>query len=89
MFPGVKPGDQWCLCAQRWAQAYNEGKAPKLHLKRTHERTLDHVPLEILLDYAVDRAAAEAELMVVDAARKALEASFSVLDSTDAASDAA
>ena len=80
MFPGVKPGDQWCLCAQRFAQAYQAGKAPKLYLSRTHERTLDHVPLEILLEYAVDREEAEATLGRANDARAALEASFKVLD---------
>lgn len=40
MFPGLKDGDIWCLCAQRWAQAYNAGKAPKLFLQATHEKTL-------------------------------------------------
>lgn len=54
MFPGLKGGDIWCLCAQRWAQAYNEGKAPKLFLQATHEKTLEYVPLEILRTYALD-----------------------------------
>lgn len=54
MFPGLKGGDIWCLCAQRWAQAYNEGKAPKLFLQATHEKTLEYVPLEILRTHALD-----------------------------------
>ena len=53
-FPGLNEGDIWCLCAQRWAQAYNAGKAPKLYLQATHEKTLDYVPLEILKSYAID-----------------------------------
>jgi len=40
MFPGLKGGDIWCLCAQRWVQAYQAGKAPKLFLQATHEKTL-------------------------------------------------
>lgn len=40
MFPGVKPGDRWCLCAQRWVQAQMNGAAPKLYLLATHEKTL-------------------------------------------------
>ena len=54
MFPGLKGGDIWCLCAQRWAQAYNEGKAPKLYLQATHEKTLEYVPLEVLRAFALD-----------------------------------
>ena len=51
-FPGLKPGDQWCLCAARWLQAYEEGAAPKVRLSATHERTLEIVPLDALLDHA-------------------------------------
>lgn len=78
-FPGLKEGDIWCLCAQRWAQvcrsksidhfiaylaqnsqyyfsiqAYNAGKAPKLYLLSTHEKTLDFIPLEIMRIFAID-----------------------------------
>jgi len=53
-FPGLKEGDIWCLCAQRWAQAYNAGKAPKLFLQSTHEKTLDYIPLEIMKIFAID-----------------------------------
>lgn len=53
-FPGLKPGDQWCLCAARWLQAYEEGTAPKVRLSATHERTLEIVPLDALLDHAID-----------------------------------
>jgi uncharacterized protein (DUF2237 family) len=62
MFPGLKEGDIWCLCAQRWAQAYNAGKAPKLFLRATHEKTLDFVPFEILREYALDAEEADATL---------------------------
>ena len=77
MFPGVMPGDQWCLCAARYAQAVQAGKQPKVHLARTHERTLDHVPLEVLLENGVDAAEAKAQLESVDEQRQALEGLFS------------
>ena len=77
MFPGVMPGDQWCLCAARYAQAVQAGKQPKVHLARTHERTLDHVPLEVLLENGVDEDAARATLESVDEQRQALEGLFS------------
>ncbi|WP_425079820.1 DUF2237 family protein [Ruegeria denitrificans] len=48
-FPGLKPGDSWCLCAGRFLQAHDEGCAPKVHLEATHQRALEIVPLEILL----------------------------------------
>lgn len=47
-FPGLKPGDRWCLCASRFLQAHDEGCAPKVHLQATHRRALDIVPLEVL-----------------------------------------
>ena len=47
-FPGLKPGDQWCLCASRFLQAYEEGCAPRVHLEATHVRALDIVPLDVL-----------------------------------------
>lgn len=53
-FPGLKAGDQWCLCAARFLQAHEEGAAPKVRLRATHIRTLDIVPLSILSPYAVD-----------------------------------
>jgi hypothetical protein len=53
-FPGLKPGDQWCLCAARWLQAYEGKAAPNVVLSATHERTLDIVPLDALLDHAID-----------------------------------
>ncbi len=55
-FPGLKPGDQWCLCARRFLQAHDEGVAPKLRLQATHLRALEIVPLEILQSYALDPA---------------------------------
>lgn len=53
-FPGLKPGDQWCLCAARFLQAYEEGAAPRVRLAATHRRTLEIVPLDILRASAVD-----------------------------------
>lgn len=53
-FAGLKHGDQWCLCAGRFLQAHEEGVAPQIRLKSTHQRTLDVVPLEILQTYAAD-----------------------------------
>lgn len=53
-FAGLKPGDQWCLCAGRFLQAHDEGVAPQILLKSTHQRTLDVVPLDVLKLYAAD-----------------------------------
>ena len=52
-FPGLKPGDQWCLCAGRFMQAADEGAAPKVHLEGTHKRALEIVPLDILEAHAI------------------------------------
>lgn len=51
-FPGLKVGDKWCLCVSRWVQAQKAGKAPLLILEATHEKTLDYVPLALLVKYA-------------------------------------
>lgn len=51
-FPGLKPGDCWCLCAARWKEALNAGVAPPVVLEATHEATLDYVPLAVLEEYA-------------------------------------
>ena len=53
-FPGLKEGDSWCLCAERWVEVYEADKAPKLFLKKTNQRTLDIVPMELLKDFAID-----------------------------------
>jgi uncharacterized protein (DUF2237 family) len=47
-FPGLKPGDSWCLCAARFVQAHDEGCAPRVNLAATHARALDIVPLAVL-----------------------------------------
>jgi uncharacterized protein (DUF2237 family) len=52
-FPGLRPGDRWCVCAPRWKEALDAGAAPKVVLESTHEETLAIVPLGILKDYAV------------------------------------
>ena len=53
-FPGLKPGDRWCVVALRWLQAYQDGRAAPVVLASTHERTLDMVPLDALKAHAVD-----------------------------------
>jgi len=53
-FPGLKPGDHWCLCAARWKEAHQEGRAPKVVLAATHKKALDVIDFDTLLMYAVD-----------------------------------
>ena len=53
-FPGLQPGDRWCLCASRWLAAHEHGVAPKVHLTRTHKRALEIIPMAVLQDYAAD-----------------------------------
>ena len=53
-FPGLVPGDRWCVTAANWLRAYREGKAAPVVLASTHERALDIVPLEALKQLAVD-----------------------------------
>ena len=53
-FPGLNPGDRWCLCAPRWKEALDADAAPRLVLESTHEETLAIVPLGVLKDYAVE-----------------------------------
>ncbi|WP_291777166.1 DUF2237 domain-containing protein [Cecembia sp.] len=52
VFPGLKPGDKWCLCASRWVEAYKVGLAPNIVLEATHEKTLQFIPLEELVKFA-------------------------------------
>lgn len=47
-FPGLKPGDKWCLCAARWQEALADGMAPPVDLAATHKAALEHVSLEVL-----------------------------------------
>jgi uncharacterized protein (DUF2237 family) len=53
-FPGLKPGDQWCLCAGRWQQALEAGVAPRIMLGATHIGALDVVDLKDLKAHALD-----------------------------------
>lgn len=86
-FPGVRPGDCWCLCASRYAQMLEleaqgavrdaqgevvEGFVPQIHLAATHEKTLEHCDLPTLLERAVDKAAAQAEIARLDELRSKL-----------------
>lgn len=52
-FPGLVPGDRWCLCAARWKEAYDAGMAPRVLLEATHMATLEFVDLEELEEYAL------------------------------------
>ena len=53
-FPGLQPGDRWCLCAQRWQEALEAGMAPPVVLEATHISTLEFVDLEDLRSHAVE-----------------------------------
>lgn len=53
-FPGLKPGDRWCLCAPRWQEALEAGQAPRVVLRATHEGALRYCALADLKRYAVD-----------------------------------
>ena len=53
-FPGLKPGDKWCLCAMRWKEAYDNNCAPNIFLLSTNSKVLEMIPLEILRIYAID-----------------------------------
>jgi uncharacterized protein (DUF2237 family) len=53
-FPGLRPGDRWCVTALNWLRAYQDGAACYVVLASTHERALDVVPLAALREYAVD-----------------------------------
>jgi len=55
-FPGLEPGDRWCLCAARWREAFEAGRAPRVILGATHEATLELVDLHDLKRYAIDLA---------------------------------
>jgi uncharacterized protein (DUF2237 family) len=52
-FPGLKPGDRWCLCASRWVEAMEAGCAPRVVLESTHERTLAFVAIGTLQRFAI------------------------------------
>ena len=53
-FPGLQPGDRWCVTAGNWLRAHQDGVAAPVVLAATHERALDMIPIEILEEYGVD-----------------------------------
>jgi uncharacterized protein len=53
-FPGLVPGDRWCVTARNWLRAWQDGAAAFVVLASTHERALEHVPIEALRELAVD-----------------------------------
>ena len=53
-FPGLKPGDKWCVCALRWKEAFDAGCAPEVILEATHEKSLDYVNLDDLISMSSD-----------------------------------
>lgn len=54
-FAGLKAGDQWCLCAPRWAEAFDAGAAPRVVLEATHAASLEWMTLDQLRSHAVER----------------------------------
>jgi len=59
-FPGLKPGDFWCLCISRWLQAVKAGKAPLLHLDACHASALNYTTIEVLEQYKYEAYTSEA-----------------------------
>lgn len=55
-FPGLKPGDRWCLCASRWTEALEAGVAPPVYLEATATAALKYASLEDLMAHSVDKA---------------------------------
>ena len=53
-FDGLKEGDSWCLCANRWLEAYQNGAAPKVKLKSTNMKSLEVIDIDVLKSYAID-----------------------------------
>ena len=53
-FPGLKEGDRWCLCANRWLEAYRSDSAPAIIAKATNLKALDIIPMEIIKEFAID-----------------------------------
>lgn len=53
-FPGLPPGDRWCVTARNWLRAHLDGAAAQVVLASTHETVLEIVPLQVLQSYAVD-----------------------------------
>jgi len=55
-FPGLKPGDRWCVCAARWLEAYEAGVAPPVFLEATHQKAAAIVPLQALIEHSADKS---------------------------------
>lgn len=53
-FPGLKEGDKWCVCANRWLEAHENGKAPMVYLRKSHQKSASIIDIEILKKYALD-----------------------------------
>jgi uncharacterized protein (DUF2237 family) len=53
-FPGLQPGDRWCVVASRWLESYEEGLAAPVVLASTHQRALELIPMEALRAKAID-----------------------------------
>ena len=53
-FPGLEPGDRWCLCLPRWLEALDASAAPKLLLEATHMSAIEHISMKTLLEYGLD-----------------------------------
>jgi len=53
-FPGLKEGDSWCICALRWKEAYENGCAPKIYLRRTNKKVLQLIDFNTLKEFALD-----------------------------------
>lgn len=60
-FPGLEPGDRWCVCAARWQEAEEEGLAPPVVLTATNRAVLDILDLDLLKEYALDGSASDGE----------------------------
>jgi uncharacterized protein (DUF2237 family) len=58
-FPGLAPGDRWCVCANRWLEAHDAGRAPLVLLGATHARALEIVPIDALIAHALQPEPAE------------------------------
>ncbi len=56
-FPGLNPGDRWCLCVQRWGEAFDAGVAPPVYLEASHASALEFVDLAALQQHALDEDA--------------------------------
>ncbi len=54
LFPGLRPGDRWCVVAMRWLQAHQDGVAAPVVLASTHRRALDVIPLAVMREHACD-----------------------------------